>query len=134
MCPLLSAPTLSFFFSHLLFYFLQYFFSTRSTREWTTKIFTAIRCNLLSIEKQVDAPIIGLENVCSKTQSSRANFGILIFFQTDSSVTNGWKIFCRCLWKKKFAQFRVYMQKLWQFYGGIIKSGFQEELRLGFDG
>jgi hypothetical protein len=31
-----------------------------------TKIFTAIRCNLLSIEKQVDAPIIGLEIVCSK--------------------------------------------------------------------
>ena len=38
------------------------------------KIFTAIRCNLLSIKKQVDAPIIGLEIVCSKTQSSRANF------------------------------------------------------------
>ena len=36
--------------------------------------------------------------------------------------------------KKKFSQFRVRMQKLWQFYGGIIKSGFQEELWLGFDG
>ena len=36
--------------------------------------------------------------------------------------------------KKKFTQFWARMQKLWQFYGGIIKSGFQEELRLGFDG
>ena len=35
---------------------------------------------------------------------------------------------------EKNAQFQVRMQKLWLFYGGIITSGFREELQLEFDG
>ena len=74
-----------FFFLITLFSFIFFniFLSTRSTREWTTKCFTAIRCKILSIEKQVDAPIIERELAYSKTQSSRANLGIY-FFQTKS--------------------------------------------------
>ena len=85
MYLLLWAPIHSFFFSShfFLLFFFNIFLSTRSTREWTTKCFTAIRCKILSIEKQVDAPIIERELAYSKTQSSRTNLGIY-FFQTKS--------------------------------------------------